>query len=159
MTRRQLLSRGRSIIVISAFACAAGVGPAWAQRTQAEMDRAVTDLQTRVDTLQRDAARPPVAPLTPDAWKTLGGIAAIFMAAWAFVNLLREGTRRREMMLNTVAALAQARVKLREATSQEEINRDLDTRLTELQDLLVANAGGSLSLSLVLRRLFRGKKS
>jgi hypothetical protein len=97
--------------------------------------------------------------LTPDAWKTLGGIAAIFMAAWAFVNLLREGTRRREMMLNTVAALAQARVKLREATSQEEINRDLDTRLTELQDLLVANAGGSLSLSLVLRRLFRGKKS
>jgi hypothetical protein len=186
MTRRHLLWRGRPIRV-SLFTCILTVivvGPAWAQeRTPAEMNRAITDLQTRVEALQKDVAvagasrqldaitkdlaevkrtvqeRAPAVPLSPDAWKTLGGIAALSIAAWAFVNLLREGSRRRELMLNAVAALVEARVKLGEKTTQDEINNEVKARITELQDLLGKNAAGSLSLSLVLQRLFRSKKS
>jgi len=130
-----------------------------------EKDAAVADIRRELNAVRDDLAeskrlvqeRAPAAPLSPDAWKTLGGAAALFMAAWAFVNLLREGSRRREVMLNTAAALVEARVKLGEKTTQEAINEEFNAQMTQLQSLLVENAGGLLSLSGLLQRLFRSR--
>jgi hypothetical protein len=177
MSDRHLIWCGRYSLLISSFTCLLAliaVRPAWAQRTPAEMDRAITDLQTRIDALQKETEivgfsskfdafgkdlaelkqaiheRTPAAPAPPEAWSALGIVGALFVLAWGFVSAMRERSRRQEAVLSAVRRLGVA-------VSQEAINSEVRDQIRELQSLLADTADGSLSLSGLLRRLFTRK--
>jgi hypothetical protein len=163
------------VAILTCLLAMVAAPPAWAQRTPAEIDRAVAALETQLDALQNGASaagisrqldavsrdladvkravqnRAPVQPAPPDAWRAIALVGGLFAAAWAFVSLLRESSRQHE-------AIMQAVVKYREKEPQDATNEQFKTQIAQLQNLLVESADGPMSLSGVLRRLFNVKR-
>lgn len=154
MADRLLFPRGRhSVVLVFSLTVALSATVVVSAETDPATERAVAELNKRVDALQKDVAlagartdvdalkkeletvkqglqqRSPAAPAPPVAWLALMIVGSLLVVFWARVNNLRESTRRDEAILKAV-------VELRAKGPQDKFNQDFENQIRQLQNLL-----------------------